>query len=134
MRKKNITWKEPPEVGRMLVPPAHVREVSLDPANKQAIISGLVVGRLFRVVCPMDRVITPRGVSPHKFPALTKGWGYYGSGKHNAEVMPNQIAMYSGLIRVEETGSKGIISAPRHTFIINCARYIVNDLNCVFPT
>jgi hypothetical protein len=69
-----------------------------------------------------------QGFSPGVFPYL------WASPKKDATIPKGTPAVYTGRIRVEETGRNGTIRVSRHTFIIGGIRYIANDLIAFRPT
>lgn len=127
-RFKKINWTNQDKV---TIRPPHRRDFPLAAEFKAALVGKLVPGQLFRVVLDLHRIVYDAKVTPHIFPVLESS--YWNMTNYECAIKVGAIAMYSSLIRVEEQGNKGIISVPRHTFIINGGRFIINSLIDVYP-
>jgi hypothetical protein len=89
----------------------------------------LIPGAMF-VLKTTLRVMPDTGHEPPPFPYVNELW--YASPRPIAGTI-GHVAIYTGLVRVEEIYSKGHIRVPRHSFIINGGRYLVTNLNLLDP-
>lgn len=128
-QKPKIDWKVAPEQARTLRLPPHIRDVPPTDDLKRAMAGRLEPGCLWRVVRPLSQRVYTADVMAHPLPVYEMTW----FGNHVA-VQAGNIAIYAGVLRVEELGQGGQIRVPRHTFIINdVGRVIIPDLNLLYP-
>jgi hypothetical protein len=95
----------------------------------------LQVGDMFLTAVHLEvREFLP-SVKPHAFKYVIETWlasqqAAIASGYPSKVFSRDSIAIYAGTHRVEEADARGnVVSRLRHTFIINGARYMTNNLN-----
>lgn len=126
--RRQITWK----VDRKTDTPSRKRQYFPDvPVEEQArekYERSLTPGSMF-VLKTILRVMPDGGQEPSPFPYVGESW-YANDPVAGAT---GHVAIYAGLVRVEERTSGGTIRVPRHSFIINGGRYLVQNLNWLDP-
>lgn len=95
----------------------------------------LQVGGMFTTAVHLEVREYHHTVKPHAFKYLVETWldpTYMAvtPGYPSKVLSRDSIAIYAGTHRVEEADARGnVVSRLRHTFIINGARYMTNNLN-----
>lgn len=131
-RRPKVTWKDPVSRIPVAQPLPHIPEVQLAPELAEQYAAALTVGSLWTLstdVKVMNGYPAPR-YKQHEFPYVEVA-GYYDYVKLGVK---GTLAVYMGTIRVEEVSNHNrTVSVPRHSFLINGARYLTRDLTLFVP-
>ena len=126
-KHKRVTWKVDRRVDQPLQPRRYVQDVALSEESAALLEGKLVPGSLFTIRSNLE-VQDTRGYKPPPFPYLIESWL---AGK--STIKAGSIAIYAGIVRVEEVQNATTFRAPRHSVIINGSRYLLINLNHLFP-
>ena len=136
-RRAPVVWKKDPALGvpvkKQPIPRRHQKEEDVPESDRELYENAFVPGHLFAVVEDLEVQPLPPGVIPPAYPPLQKA--YKNAWKNNGSLLAEKgsIAMYVGSMRVEEEGKQGRLRLIRHTFIIGNGRFMVPNLNWVYP-
>ena len=133
--RPKIVWKDKVTVTDpdFLLPPPYQKEYELQDATME---EKLVIGRLFRTTAPLMPLnmteLTPKPrYKRHAYSYLIET--HYSSKMDSRIFDPGSIAVYTGIVRVEETKKDQTVRLLRHTFIISGQRFMTLNLNLFKP-
>ena len=123
--RKQVTWKVDRKAHAELPVRSYVADVEVSPHHAELLEGKLEPGMLFLLTRPMAVEKNPY-VKPGLHPYIQETWGL--------EAYPaNSLAIYAGMVRVEESKGGSMFRAPRHSFIIGGVRYLTTNLNLFTP-
>ena len=122
---KKVTWKAGPATKRELLPRPYVPDVEVHPEHLAALEGKLFPGSMF-VTRRYMVVENFRSLKPAAYPYLFEAFAGDGFPE-------SSIAIYAGVVRVEEAKGSTIIRTPRHSFIIAGKRFLTTNLNNFAP-
>ena len=126
--RKKVTWKVDRRLEPRQKPPRnYAQDVALTPDHAAELDGKLVPGELFVLTTALE-VQDSHGYIPPPHPYLIAAWY-----PDRAVVHVGSLAIYAGLVRVEELKGSTILRAPRHSFIINGCRYLLTNLHHISP-
>lgn len=124
-RYKQVTWKTDRPHVRADRPFPFVADAILEPEHAKLIENKLEPGELFLV----RNGLMVRGSAgyidpPH--PYVSDTW-------YDPTIPVATLAIYAGMVRVEEQKGSGLFRTKRHSFIINGTRYLTTNMNLFMP-
>lgn len=124
--KKKVTWRVDRTFNKEPRTRQYIPETPLTEEHQEVLKDKLLVGNLFRTNRVLE-IDNGHYAKISSFPYLYEGW-------YSDRGYPiNTLAVYAGLVRVEELKGTSTIRVPRHSFIILGKRYLVINLNLFFP-
>lgn len=124
VKHKQVKWKDNNKPSPVLRPLPYWPDVAVTDEYAKVLSEKLVPGAMFFTVTPLARFVTQRGYAEPPYPYLAETGNHYPKGS---------MAIYAGIVRVEEQKNNNLLRVARHSFIISGTRYITNNLNHFMP-
>lgn len=125
--RKQIAWKvDPGKKAAVHRPIPYIADHPFDPEAVPKLLDSLAVGQMYVTRTILEVLVFSKEYTAPPLPYVGRSWSW-----NPQHFFPScTIAVYSGPLRVEESGRRGeIMRTLKHTFIINGCRYIVPDVS-----